>query len=65
MTPSPSPRISSFCSDGGCVGVVLDDPDSAVTVVDTKLAGGPELRFTRAEWVAFVAGVKNGEFDPA
>lgn len=53
-------RISSFCSDGGCVGVVLDE---AVRVVDTKAADGPELRFTREEWAAFVAGVKNGEFD--
>ena len=57
---APPVRTSSFCTDGGCVGVVLDDE---VTVVDTKTATGPELRFTRAEWVAFVAGVKNGEFD--
>ena len=55
-----SVRISSFCTDGSCVGVVLDDE---VTVVDTKTAAGPELHFTRDEWAAFVAGVKAGEFD--
>ena len=25
--------------------------------------GGPVLTFTQQEWAAFVAGVKNGEFD--
>lgn len=30
---------------------------------DTKDPDGPKLAFTQAEWDAFVAGVKNGEFD--
>lgn len=30
---------------------------------DGKDPAGPQLAFTRAEWEAFVAGVKNGEFD--
>lgn len=55
-------RTSSFCTGHGCVGVVTGDE---IAVVDTKTAGGPELRFTRDEWAAFVAGVKNGEFDLA
>jgi uncharacterized protein DUF397 len=41
-------------------------PDGGVSVragVDGQ--DGPVLSFTREEWVAFVAGVKNGEFDPA
>ena len=58
--PMRQPVVSSFCSEGSCVGVVLGED---VAVVDTKVAGGHELRFTRAEWAAFVAGVKNGEFD--
>ena len=58
-------RISSFCSLGGCVEVGLR-PDGGVTVRDTKdPQRGTELEFTREEWVAFVAGVKSGEFDPA
>ena len=31
--------------------------------LDTKVADGPALHFTREEWTAFVAGVKAGEFD--
>lgn len=51
---------SSFCTDGGCVGVAIER--DAVRVRDTKI-DGPALRFTPAEWAAFVAGVKAGEFD--
>lgn len=52
-------RTSSFCSDGGCVGVAIDGDE--VRVVDTK--SSEALSFTPAEWAAFVAGVKAGEFD--
>lgn len=57
-------RISSFCTGGGCVeiGRLTGGP---VTVRDSK---DPERRtsltFTQEEWAAFVAGVKQGEFDP-
>lgn len=50
---------SSFCSGGQCVGVAIDRGE--VRVVDTK--SSEALRFTPAEWTAFVAGVKAGEFD--
>lgn len=64
MTPlrprrDPAVRTSSFCSDGACVGVAIDQDE--VRVVDSKSA--ESLRFTSAEWAAFVAGVKAGEFD--
>ena len=56
-------RISSFCSGGGCVEVG-SLPGGSVAVRDAK---DPERRsslvFTADEWSAFVAGVKNGEFD--
>ncbi|WP_433785136.1 DUF397 domain-containing protein [Actinomycetospora sp. CA-101289] len=52
---------SSFCTDGGCVGVAIEAGE--VRVVDTKSGDAPALRFTPAEWAAFVAGVKAGEFD--
>ncbi|MEJ2863486.1 DUF397 domain-containing protein [Actinomycetospora flava] len=52
-------RRSSFCSDGGCVGVAMAGDE--VRVVDTK--SSEALRFTPEEWAAFVAGVKAGEFD--
>jgi hypothetical protein len=54
-------RVSSFCTDGSCVGVGIDRDE--VRVVDTKSDDAPALRFTPDEWAAFVAGVKAGEFD--
>ncbi|GAA5177666.1 DUF397 domain-containing protein [Rugosimonospora acidiphila] len=49
--------------NGNCVEVaILDD---AVAVRDTKDRSGPVLVFTPAEWGAFVAGAKDGEFDLA
>jgi Domain of unknown function (DUF397) len=32
-------------------------------VRDSKDPAGPSLAFTTAEWEAFTAGVKDGEFD--
>lgn len=54
-------RTSSFCTDGSCVGVAVEQAE--VCVVDTKSNDRPTLRFTPDEWAAFVAGVKAGEFD--
>ena len=52
-------KISSFCSFGSCVEVGRS-PDGGVRMRDaTKQA----LTFSDEEWVAFVAGVKAGEFD--
>lgn len=57
-------RVSSFCTGGTCVEVG-ERPDGSVTVRDTKDADrAGSLTFTRDEWVAFVQGVKAGEFDP-
>ncbi|GLZ50371.1 hypothetical protein Acsp06_65560 [Actinomycetospora sp. NBRC 106375] len=57
----PAYRKSTYCSDGDCVGVAVEQDE--VRVVDTKMAESLELRFTASEWAAFVAGVKAGEFD--
>jgi hypothetical protein len=58
-------KISSFCNMGGCVEVG-QLAGGSVAVRDSK---DPERRaslvFTVEEWSAFVAGVKNGEFDLA
>jgi Domain of unknown function (DUF397) len=54
-------RTSSFCSGGACVEVGML-PRGAVAVRDSK-DRMQELVFTPEEWAAFVAGVKNGEFD--
>jgi hypothetical protein len=55
-------RVSSFCSLGSCVEVGRA-PDGTVLVRDTKDRAQQPLAFTDQEWVAFVAGVKAGEFD--
>ena len=57
-------RKSSFSggNGGGCVEVA--DHDGLILVRDTKDGGnGPVHRYTHSEWAAFVAGVRNGEFD--
>jgi hypothetical protein len=57
-------RKSSFSNGtgGNCVEVA-DLPDGGRTVRDSKDRSGPVLRFTPAEWAAFTAGVRAGEFD--
>lgn len=60
-------RKSTFSSEGSanCVETAFTG-DGEVLVRDTKDKGeGPILRFTLAEWDAFVAGAKDGEFDVA
>jgi len=57
-------RTSSYSgSNGGnCVEVARNLP-GVVAVRDSKDRGGPVLAFTPAEWEAFTAGVRDGEFD--
>ena len=57
-------RKSSFSGNGGgnCVEVG-QDADGTILVRDTKDRGRPAHRYTLAEWRAFVAGMRNGEFD--
>lgn len=56
---------SAACgSVSNCVEVM--ETEDGIHVRDTKDNGnGPVLFYTHAEWAAFVAGVNNGEFDPA
>ena len=58
---------SSFSGDDGngegCVEVAFL-ADGQVAVRDTKDRSLPAHLFTAAEWAAFVAGVRAGEFDP-
>lgn len=47
---------------GNCVEVAANLP-GVVAVRDSKYPTGPALVFTPSEWVAFLGGVKDGEFD--
>ena len=57
-------RKSSFSAmNGNCVEIGWLQSDR-IGVRDTKdHGGGPVLVFTDAEWSAFIAGVKSGQFD--
>jgi len=47
---------------GSCVEVA-ELPDDEIAVRNSRHPHGPALIYTRAEVAAFVAGVKEGEFD--
>ncbi|HEV2639413.1 MAG TPA: DUF397 domain-containing protein [Actinocrinis sp.] len=58
-------RKSDACGfQGECVEVAML-PGGGVGVRDSKAEGGPVLEFSGAEWAAFVAGVRSGQFDVA
>jgi hypothetical protein len=50
-------HVSSYSASGGsnCV--------EAGPVLDSHHPDGPVIIYTRAEWDAFLAGVRNNEFD--
>lgn len=52
--------ITMFLPIKTCVAVRVGE---TVDVRDSKHVSSPTLSFTRAEWDAFVQGVKKGEFD--
>jgi Domain of unknown function (DUF397) len=55
-------KKSSFSGGGGCVEVrVLEN--GMIGLRDSKDPAKPPHIFTPQEWVAFVAGVRNAEFD--
>lgn len=51
---------SSFSGGSNCVGVAIQK--ESISVINTKKKD-VILNFTQDEWVAFIQGVKNGEFD--
>jgi Domain of unknown function (DUF397) len=61
----PDPRwvkSSASYSNGNCVQVAAL-PDGHIGVRHSRDPAGPVLRFTSAEWNAFLAGARNGDFD--
>jgi hypothetical protein len=55
-------KSSLSFANGNCVEVA-DLPDGTVGIRHSRDTGGPVLRFTPDEWVAFLGGVRRGEFD--
>jgi Domain of unknown function (DUF397) len=54
-------RKSEFCGSSACVEVAAGN--GAYFVRDSKNPDGPLLAFDNAEWSAFLAGVRAGNFD--
>ncbi|HLQ57816.1 MAG TPA: DUF397 domain-containing protein [Streptosporangiaceae bacterium] len=72
ITGAPQGASSLSAADGEGDGVeVATEPgskegsDHVITVRNARDPDGPKLVFTPDEWQAFVAGVKDGEFDLA
>jgi hypothetical protein len=55
-------KSSASNGNGSCVETASIRPDE-ILVRNSRDPEGPVLSFTKQEWVAFVAGVKAGEFD--
>ena len=59
---------STIGSPGGSRGYAISNSPSRdtdeIAVRDSKDRDGPVLRFTAHEWGAFLAGVRDGEFEP-
>lgn len=55
-------RSSLSFSNGNCVEVTAF-PDGEIGVRNSRHPDGPVLRFTASEWLAFLGGVRIGEFD--
>ena len=55
-------KSSLSLSNGNCVEVA-SLPGGTIGVRNSRDTSGPVLRFTSAEWHAFLGGVRNGEFD--
>jgi hypothetical protein len=62
MTTTPWIKARRSGSNGGSCVEVRRNGD-AIEVRDTKDRGGPVLRFTAAEFDAFLDGAKGREFD--
>jgi hypothetical protein len=56
-------RKSKWSNPSGNCVEVASLPDGAVAVRNSRFPSGPALVYTRPEIAAFVAGVRDGEFD--
>lgn len=57
-------RLSSHTADSGtCVAVARGGVGEVTAVRNSKDPDGPCVHFTNDEWLAFVKGVKDNEFD--
>ena len=54
-------RVARDCDGGSCIRVA---PSAGMILIgDSKNPDGLVLSYTRAEWDAFVRGIRRGDFD--
>jgi hypothetical protein len=54
-------RVARLCNGGACVRVAANG--DTILVGDSKNPSGPVLSYSRSEWISFVAGIRQGDFD--
>ena len=52
--------VSSTCEGGACIAVARMDNSVLIRKINAE---GPIVEFTTAEWLHFLAGAKQGDFD--
>ena len=55
-------RVARDCNGGSCVQVAAPSQDK-ILIGDSKRSDGLAMSYSRDEWVAFVQGIKEGDFD--
>jgi len=54
-------RVARKCNGGSCVRVAAKGDE--IIIGSTKHADGPVISYSRDEWVTFLEGVRQGDFD--
>lgn len=62
-SPPGNDQLAESGVEVAVTGGSKEGSDYVITMRNAKGPGSPALVFTQAEWDAFVAGVKDGEFD--
>jgi predicted secreted Zn-dependent protease len=54
-------RIARKCNSGHCVAVAAQGDQ--IVIASSKHLDGPVIAYSREEWVTFLEGVRQGDFD--
>lgn len=54
-------RVALQCNGGSCIQVAATG--NKIVIGDSKSPGGPFLTYSQNEWIAFVEGVRRGDFN--
>jgi hypothetical protein len=54
-------RVARDCDGGSCIRVAPHE--GMIVIGDTKNPDGPVLFYSHDEWLAFVKGIRQGDFD--